>query len=280
MSQYRIVHTTGYRYDGGANDSFNEARMTPLTSRRQLVLSSRLDITPVAWTHPYRDYWGTSAVAFEVHERHAELKVVATSTVDIHEVVRTTESIGWEGLADANLRDKHIEYLTMTQYTRPHKEVARLAESVRKHADSPSDAVVELTRKLREKVEYLPGVTKVSTTADEVWDHGAGVCQDIAHLAIGALRHLGVPTRYVSGYVVLNKDPEIGAVMLGESHAWIQYFDGEWLGFDPTNQSVPSGTHVEVGFGRDYADVAPLKGIYTGSSGSEMYVSVEMTRLT
>ena len=274
MSQYRIVHTTGYRYDGGANDSFNEARLTPLTSRRQLVLSSRLDITPVAWTHPYRDYWGTSP------ERHAELKVVSTSTVDIHDAVPAVESIGWAGLADPDLRDKHVEYLTLTAYTRPHREVVRLAESVRRHAATPTDAVIELTRKLRERVDYVPGVTKVSTTADEVWDHGAGVCQDIAHLAIGALRHIGVPTRYVSGYLVLNKDPEVGALMVGESHAWIQYFDGGWLGFDPTNQSVPSGTHVEVGFGRDYADVAPLKGIYTGSSGSEMYVSVEMTRLT
>lgn len=280
MSQYRIVHTTGYRYDGGANDSFNEARMTPMTSRRQLVLSSRLDITPVAWTHPYRDYWGTSAVAFEVHERHPELKVVATSTVEIHEVSRTEESIGWEGLADPNLRDKHVEYLTQTDYVRPHREVARIAESVRKHVATPTVAVEELTKRLRERVNYVPGITQVTTLAPEVWEHGAGVCQDIAHLTIGALRLMGIPTRYVSGYVVLNKDPQIGEVMVGESHAWIQYFDGEWLGFDPTNQSVPSGSHVEVGFGRDYSDVAPLRGIYTGSSSSEMYVSVEMTRLT
>lgn len=280
MSQYRIVHTTGYRYGGGATDSFNEARMTPLTSRRQLVISSRLEITPVAWTHAYRDYWGTSAVAFEVHERHPELKVVATSTVDIHEVERATEPIGWEGLADPDLRDRLVEYLTQTSYVRPHRDVIRIAESVRKQAATPGDAVVELVRRIREQVEYLPGVTQVHTLAEEVWGARAGVCQDIAHLTLGGLRHIGIPARYVSGYVVQRANPDIGEAMVGESHAWIQYYDGEWLGYDPTNQGEPRGSHVEVGFGRDYSDVAPLKGIYTGSGGADMYVSVEMTRLT
>ncbi len=280
MSQYRIVHTTGYRYDGGVTDSFNEARMTPSTSRRQLVLSSRLDITPVAWSHSYRDYWGTSAVAFEVHERHSELKVVATSTVDIHEVTNHEEPLGWDGLADAGLRDRLGELLGQTAYVRPHRDVVRLADQVRRASPTPREAVAELTRRLRGTVGYLPGVTQVHTRAAEVWEKGAGVCQDIAHLTLGGLRAMGIPARYVSGYVVQRDSPAIGEVLVGESHAWLQYFDGEWLGYDPTSGTVPSGTHVEVGFGRDYADVAPLKGIYTGSGGSQMYVSVEMTRLT
>lgn len=280
MSQFRIVHTTGYRYHGGATHSFNEARMTPLTSRRQLVLSSRLDITPVAWTYGYRDYWGTSAVAFEVHERHSELKVVATSTVDLHDVERASEPLGWAGLANSDLRDRYGEMLGQTGYVLPHRDVARIAERVQRSADSPGDAVIELTRRLRGTVGYVPGVTQVHTQAAEVWVKGAGVCQDIVHLTLGGLRAMGIPCRYVSGYVVQRADPAVGEVLVGESHAWLQYFDGEWLGYDPTNETVPSGTHVEVGFGRDYSDVPPLKGIYTGSGGSEMYVSVEMTRLT
>ena len=280
MSQYRIVHTTGYRYGTGANDSFNEARMTPLTSRRQLVLSSKLEISPVAWTHSYRDYWGTSTVAFEIHEPHKDLRVVATSTVDIHDVVRAAEPVGWEGLADPRLRDRFVEFLSETSYVKPHRDVVRIAEAVRKSSANPGEAVQKLSHRLRERVEYLPGVTQVHTLAAEVWEAGAGVCQDIAHLTLGALRHIGIPARYVSGYVVQSSDPAVGEVQVGESHAWIQYFDGEWLGYDPTNEAVPSGTHVEVGFGRDYSDVPPLKGIYTGAGGSEMYVSVEMTRLT
>lgn len=280
MSQYRIVHATGYRYDGGATDSFNEARMTPMTSRRQLVMSSKLDISPVAWTHSYRDYWGTSVVAFEIHEAHADLNVVATSTVDIHEFERSREPLGWEGLADPALKDRYVEVLTQTRYVRPHRDVLRAAERVRKSSATPTEAVTQLTHALRERVSYLPGVTKVHTTAAEVWEHGAGVCQDLAHVTLGGLRAIGIPARYVSGYVVQRSEPAVGEAMVGESHAWIQYYDGEWLGFDPTNEAEPKGSHVEVGFGRDYSDVAPLTGIYTGSGSSEMYVSVEMTRLT
>ncbi len=280
MSQYRIVHTTGYTYPGGATQSFNEARMTPLTSRRQLVLSSKLDIQPVAWQHPYRDYWGTSTVTFEVHEPHEELRVVATSTVDIHSVGHDGASAGWDGLEDPRVRDGFVEMFTLTPYVTPHPDVARIARSVRETAADPREAVVAIVRRIRERVNYIPGVTKVTSRAAEVWGHNAGVCQDIAHITLGALRSIGIPARYVSGYVVQKDDPPVGEAMVGESHAWVQFWDGEWVGYDPTNQSEPRGTHVEVAVGRDYADVPPLKGIYTGPAGSTMFVSVEMTRLT
>lgn len=280
MSQFRIVHTTGYHYKGGATASFNEARMTPLTGRRQLVLSSRLEITPVAWTHPHRDYWGSSVVAFEVHERHDQLQVVATSTVDIHLAERDSDPATWEDLTDPDLLDKHGEYLAQTDYVRPHDEVKELARRAAAEAATPAQAVAEIVRQLRERVSYVTGVTQVSTLAQEVWEHGAGVCQDIAHLTLGALRSVDIPARYVSGYVVTQEDPPVAETMVGESHAWIQYWDGEWVGLDPTNQSEPRGSHVEVAVGRDYSDVLPLKGIYTGSGGSDMFVSVEITRLT
>lgn len=280
MSQYRIVHTTGYSYPEGATRSFNEARMTPLTSRRQLVLSSKLDIQPVAWQHSYRDYWGTSAVTFEVHEPHEELRVVATSTVDIQAVVSTAEPVGWEGLEDPLVHDDFAEMYTLTPYVTPHRDVAKLARAVRGTAQDPREATREIVRRIRERVSYIPGVTKVTSRAAEVWDQGAGVCQDIAHLTLGALRSIGIPARYVSGYVVQIQDPPVGEAMVGESHAWVQFWDGEWIGYDPTSQTEPRGTHVEVAVGRDYADVPPLKGIYTGPAGSTMFVSVEMTRLT
>ena len=278
MSQYRIVHTTGYSYPEGATASFNEARMTPLTSKRQLVLGSRLDITPVAWQHSYRDYWGTATVAFD--EPHDELRVVATSTVDIDPVEIDAEAATWEQLEDPALRDREVEMLALTPYVRPHRDVIKLAAAARDKGLSPHETVLEIVRRLREKVNYIPGVTKVQTTAKEVWEEGAGVCQDLAHLSLGALRCIGIPARYVSGYVVQKQAPEVGETMVGESHAWIQYWDGYWRGFDPTSQSEPQGSHVEVAVGRDYSDVAPLKGIYTGAGGSTMFVSVEMTRLT
>lgn len=280
MSQYRIVHTTGYSYPDGATASFNEARMTPLSSRRQLVLSSRLEIQPVAWQLQYRDYWGTSAVAFEVHEPHDMLRVVATSTVDIHSVEREAGPVGWDGLLDDAVRDKFEEMLTPTDYVVPHRDVAKLARSVRESAEDPGAAVIQIVERIRQRVNYIPGITQVQTRAREVWEHGAGVCQDLAHLTLGALRSIGIPARYVSGYVVQKEEPPVGETMVGESHAWIQFWDGDWRGYDPTNQREPMGTHVEVAVGRDYADVTPLKGIYTGGAESSMFVAVEMTRLT
>ncbi|MFV0428653.1 MAG: transglutaminase domain-containing protein [Arachnia sp.] len=280
MSQFRIVHKTGYRYPGGATASFNEARMTPLTSHRQLVLSTRLDIGPVAWRHSYRDYWGTSTVAFEVHEPHEQMEVVATSTVDIHEVERAQTSLDWADLADPKLVDVLNEYLQQTRYVAPHEQVAVLARRVRARAARPADAVTDIVNQLRQRVEYVSGVTEVHTPASEVWDASAGVCQDLAHLTIGALRTIGIPTRYISGYVIARREPEIGEAMVGESHAWVQYWDGEWVGIDPTTQTEPRASHVEVAAGRDYGDVPPLRGIYTGTGGSDMFVSVEMTRLT
>lgn len=280
MTQFRIVHTTGYNYKGGATASFNEVRMTPLSDRRQLVLSSRLEITPVAWTHTYKDYWGSSAVAFEVHERHEQLLVVATSTVDVHPAERETEPGSWESLSDPAVGDDYVEFLAQTDYVRPHRDVVRLARGVADAAATPGEAVVGIVGRLRDRVSYVAGVTQVHTQAADVWEQGAGVCQDIAHLTLGALRSVGIPARYVSGYVVTRTEPEVGETMLGESHAWIQYWDGEWVGFDPTNQNEPRGSHVEVAVGRDYSDVQPLRGIYTGSGGSSMFVSVEMTRLS
>jgi transglutaminase-like putative cysteine protease len=104
------------------------------------------------------------------------------------------------------------------------------------------------------------------------------VCQDIAHVAIGALRAAGIPARYVSGYLHPSEDPAIGETVVGESHAWVEWFCGSWHGFDPTNLLEIGERHVQVGRGRDYSDVAPLRGIYAGPNGSRLFVEVEITR--
>jgi transglutaminase-like putative cysteine protease len=119
----------------------------------------------------------------------------------------------------------------------------------------------------------------VSTRATAVWEAGAGVCQDLVHLGLGALRSVGIPARYVSGYVMPAVNPVVGEATTGESHAWLQYWDGAWVGLDPTNNTSPGDFHVEVGVGRDYFDVTPLKGVYSGSQASDLFVEVEMTVL-
>ncbi|MGH9019815.1 MAG: transglutaminase-like domain-containing protein, partial [Acidimicrobiales bacterium] len=132
---------------------------------------------------------------------------------------------------------------------------------------------------VRGHVAYERGVTVVSSTAQEVWIQGRGVCQDLTHVTIAALRHVGVPARYVSGYFLSRPDVEVGEVVTGESHAWVEYFASDWRAVDPTNGGPIGVHHVVVAKGREYGDVAPLKGVYHGGPSSALGVTVEMSRL-
>jgi transglutaminase-like putative cysteine protease len=127
-------------------------------------------------------------------------------------------------------------------------------------------------------VEYMHGITGVHSTAAEAWDARKGVCQDIAHITLGALREVGIPARYVSGYLHPRPDADVGMPVTGESHAWVEGFAGDWQGFDPTNNIDIGDRHVLVGRGRDYNDVPPLRGVYAGPFKSQLHVKVTITR--
>ncbi|HRA76598.1 MAG TPA: transglutaminase family protein [Propionicimonas sp.] len=276
--QLRVVHRTGFAYAQGVTASHNEARMTPRSTREQLVVATRLEISPTAWTLNFRDYWGTQVTAFEIAERHERLHVVATSTVEVGGRLSEGERISWEAICDPVLVDSQVEMLTISGHVEPGPELRRIATAARR-AERPADAVAEIVRRIRERVAYVPGSTEVHTRATAVWEAKAGVCQDLVHLALGALRSIGIPARYVSGYVMPSADPVVGQTRTGESHAWLQYWDGAWVGLDPTNDAPPGDYHVEIGVGRDYFDVPPLKGVYSGSRSSDMFVEVEITVL-
>lgn len=279
-TQLRIVHKTGYTYAGGVSASHNEVRMTPRASREQYVLSSRIDISPLAWVHAYVDYWGTAVNAFEIRERHQKLNVVATSVVDVTRRDLEIPGASWDDLRSETLRDRQVEMLSVSEHVDPGEELRRLTAEAARDSSRPAEVVHRVVAEIRERVRYLPGSTHVRTRAIDVWEAGAGVCQDMVHVAIGALRGVGIPARYVSGYVIPATDPVVGEPQTGESHAWLQYWDGAWVGIDPTNDTTPGEHHVEVGIGRDYSDVPPLRGIYTGAGESDMYVEVEMTILS
>jgi len=130
---------------------------------------------------------------------------------------------------------------------------------------------------VRHNVRYVPGATSVQSTATEAWERRAGVCQDMTHLMVAILRELGVPARYVSGYLYPSTTIEPGEAIAGESHAWVEYWCGAWAGIDPTNGLRETERHVVVARGRDYDDVPPIKGIYDGSGSTQLGVRVEMT---
>ena len=187
--------------------------------------------------------------------------------------------LGWEALADhVETSTEFVEQLEQTPRTAPPDEVVQIARDLVAVAATPCEAAELICRAIGDRIEYMPGVTGVHTTAAEAWEQKRGVCQDITHLAIGALRSAGIPARYVSGYLHPKPDAVIGEAVAGESHAWVEWFCGDWRGFDPTNLIDIGDRHVTVGRGRDYNDVAPLRGVYAGPFGSKLFVTVEITR--
>jgi len=279
MNRLRIKHITGFKYEGEVTASYNEARMLPASSDGQLVLFSNLDMLPISSQHSYVDYWGTRVSSFEILTPHRELSLTATSLVEVRPREHPVHTMGWDELAETvAATTETVEQLGQTRRTAPPEGVEKLAQDILATSANPCDAALAICTAIGEAVEYMQGVTGVTTTAAEAWAVRKGVCQDIAHLALGALRSVGIPARYVSGYLHPVPDAEVGQTVAGESHAWVEWFCGTWRGFDPTNLIDIGDRHVAVGHGRDYNDVAPLRGVYAGPYGSQLYVKVEITR--
>ena len=279
MKRLRIEHSTGFAYQGDVSASYNEARMLPISTDSQFVLASGLDIEPSTTVNQYVDYFGTRVSAFDVLSPHADLTITARSLVEVRPRPIEHADLSWESLAaEVSRAIGTVEQLVQTNRTRPHPEVAELARSIAADHDHPGRAAHAIEVAVGDAVEYMQGVTGVHSTAAEAWDARKGVCQDIAHITLGALREVGIPARYVSGYLHPRPDAEVGVPVTGESHAWVEWFAGDWQGFDPTNNIEIGDRHVLVGRGRDYNDVPPLRGVYAGSFKSQLRVKVTITR--
>ena len=274
------MHTTRIAYDGGVAASYNEARMTPITTGEQVVVHTRLDVAPTPWSHSYRDYWGTEVTAFEVLDQHSELTVTATSTVQVNRPPQQPGALGWDEVHAPGVQDRYCETLVVDDRVRPDEELTAMADKLAAEAEGPSDFARRVCSLVHAQMKYESGSTKVHGHASDAWAARAGVCQDMAHVAIGVLRAARVPARYVSGYLHPRREPVVGDTVVGESHAWIEWWDGRWLGFDPTNDLEPGDRHVVVARGRDYSDVPPLTGIFSGGTTSSMAVDVQVTRLS
>ena len=274
----KIEHRTRVEYDGEVLASYNEVRMTPLSDGAQSTLDARVQVSPTATGSRYWDYWGAYVTAFDVHVPHRTLSLTATSVVETGGAVRNGDVVGWDTLREARVRDAHVEYLSST----PHTAVdAELAATVRELVGgaAPDEAARTCAEWLRGEVSYIPGSTGVHTVAMEAWQARSGVCQDMAHLTVGLLRGIGIPARYVSGYVHPDPEAGIGQTVTGESHAWVEWWDGAWTPFDPTNGKPVGVEHVVVARGRDYWDVPPHKGVYAGPGGTQLSVEVDVTRV-
>ena len=275
----RIEHHTGFHYRAEVVSSYNEARIMPLSTPTQLVIDAAVTIAPVASVFRYWDYWGTIVHAFDIHVEHTELLVTGKSHVETSPPPDELPAVSWEALGSAETRNTKAEYLAPTDYVPLGDPELAAAAGDLARGRTPAEACVAAGDWLRDRLRYERGTTSVSTTAIDVLRQGSGVCQDFAHLDLALLRTMGIPARYVSGYLHPQADAELGLSIEGQSHAWIEAWLGEWMPFDPTNGRPVGERHVIVGRARDYADVSPLKGIYHGGPAEALAVSVSLTRL-
>lgn len=276
----RVVHSTGFAYHSPVTSSYNEARLTPRSDTRQNVIVNRVETVPATRSYRYTDYWGSAVTAFDLHAPHHELEVSGLSVVETEVGHRPDEEdqVAWDEINGEAIKDRYDEMLSYTEFVARNRQLLSTAKKVTKGL-TPQEAVEAVCRFIYSEMEYVPGTTGVHTTAVDAWTDRKGVCQDYAHLTLLMLRGLGIPARYVSGYLHPEPDAEIDKTVQGQSHAWIEAWTGGWWGYDPTNDTPITEQHVSVGVGRDYADVSPLKGIYTGGGATDLDVIVEITRL-
>lgn len=288
MKRYRVVHTTSYEYSQPVSLCHNEAHLSPRDCEYQRRLRHQLRIDPLPEVRTQReDYFGNTVAYFAVQEAHQQLTVTATSEVEFLPLARVEEadSPPWDQVRDRLMGDAGPEALAAREFLLDSPMVANsaaLAEYARA-SFSPGRPLLQAARELMERIHsdfvYDPHFTTVATPLSEVMDHRRGVCQDFAHLAIGCLRSMGLPARYVSGYIE-SQPPPGGPRLVGAdaSHAWASvYVPGNgWVDFDPTNALLPTAVHITIAWGRDYSDVTPLKGVILGGGKHTLSVAVDV----
>ncbi|HVX63052.1 MAG TPA: transglutaminase family protein [Pirellulales bacterium] len=288
---YKVSHTTVYHYGETVPICHNEVRLTPRHYGGQTCLSSRLLIKPQPTKIEKRlDYFGNHVSSFTIEEGHQKLSVASVSRVRVEEQAPPDPSAGisWEQLRDQLPGERSPEGLGAYQFTFDSEHAKTLPELAEYAAPSFTprrscvEAVLELTHRIHADFAFDPTATNVNTPVVEVLRLRRGVCQDFAHLQIGCLRSLGLAARYVSGYLLTTPPPgQPRLVGADVSHAWLSVYCGAqgWVDFDPTNDQIPSTRHITLAWGRDYADVCPIKGVFVGGGQHHMTVSVDVSPL-
>lgn len=290
---YRVRHTTTYRYGATMTDGYTVTCLVPRPTGRQIVHEATVVLVPAAseWDS-YLDGFGNLVHQFGLHEPHEEMSVHAESTVEVEPWVEPDDATPWETVV--SLLDDATGALALEaglfRGRSSFVDLAGLGAQLRQIADGSFvrgrpivDAARALCRDIHTQFEFDPHFSNVSTPLGDVLDARRGVCQDFAHLAVGCLRSLGLAARYVSGYIETTPPPgEERLVGADASHAWCSVWTpfGGWVDFDPTNDHLPVNDHVTIAWGRDYADVIPVRGVMIGPTTNQtLDVEVDVERL-
>lgn len=288
---YKVRHLTTYEYQFSGSLSYNEAWLRPRSLTYQLVKESRLEIVPKPMEFSSRlDFFQNQVDYFSIQEAHKDFSIESISIIDrkVPEYANYNQAgISWEEWRDQLAVFKE-EWIDIRQFCLPSPLIS-FSENLKAYAlesFQPGrdllEALLELNHRIYKDFEYKQGFTTVATPLSEVIEARKGVCQDFAHVSIGCLRSIGLPARYISGYIE-TLPPEGADALVGSaaSHAWFASFVPGigWVDFDPTNNKIAKEQHITVAWGRDYTDVPPIKGVIFNAGPHELSVSVEVSRI-
>lgn len=277
-----IRYVNLFTYGEPAWESHNLLRAAPCDNGRQRLIGYQVEVSPRAPIHSYVDYWGTRVDEFSVIEPHNSLRVAAES------VVETAPASFPEVSPPLSSLDRVTGELGAFLRRSPHSDWDRHVEETARDLiagrDGLVDAVIAISDAVTASLKYEPGATYVGMSVGDVLAQGAGVCQDFSHLGIAMYRSVGIPARYVSGYLY-SEDQSSGVIpeeaeLSVQTHAWIEVMipGHGWWALDPTNAQPVGELHVKIGHGRDYEDVMPLRGVYHGGADHALGVDVRISR--
>ena len=290
--EYRVRHRTTYRYLQDVAQSWHVAHMLLRPTPTQSVEATHVSLAPEAGNRVERtDFFGNPCEWYFFNAAHDHLEILAESLVTVAPAPERDagKSLSWEEVRalleappDAEARDA-VQYIFDSPYTVFTKDLPAYARQSFTPGRPLLAGAIELMHRIHDEFRYDTSVTDTTTPVDKVFEIRAGVCQDLAHVGIAAMRSLGLPARYVSGYL-LTRPPPGKQRMLGAdaSHAWFSVFAPPfgWVDLDPTN-AVPAGEgHVTAAWGRDYGDVAPVAGIILGGHDHHIEVGVDVIPTT
>ena len=289
--RYSIVHTTNYKYQEKVNLCHNIVILSPRNSNSQICHSFNIAISPVPEIFDeYEDFFGNRNCYFEIEQEHESLTVTATSIVEkIYSQYNQNNYSwqSWESVRDAINGSKGKmadikQFSCVTEITATNRSVLQYAEQSFTNNRPLYEAVRDLMQRIYHDFKYTTGFTTISTPLSLVMEERKGVCQDFAHLAIACLRAMQLPARYVSGYIETSQADEKEKLAGADaSHAWFSVYIPEmgWVDFDPTNNHLPGEHHICIGWGRDYFDIAPLRGVILSGRPHDLSVLVDVRRI-
>jgi len=279
--RYTVYHLTHFRYDAPVSESVMEVRMQPRTETVQRCLRFELATTPRSRVFAYQDPEGNVVHHFDVPARHRELTIVAESVVEFVSDITIPErgdAAMWAVLDEDGTRERFFEFLEPSYFAKPTESLLAFGRELGLSRDTdPVSLVRRLKHQVYDAFEYSPKSTHVDSPIDDALAARRGVCQDFAHVMIALVRGMGIPCRYVSGYLFHNHKGDERSVD-GASHAWIEAWLPPlgWVGIDPTNRTLAMDRHIRVAIGRDYHDVPPTRGAFKGNARSELGVAVRV----